>query len=552
MRKNKLLLLISSAGALALLVYAAVEENFLREWRRIQAQARTAEGPLRVQLRQIVNRGLRTSDRCVSCHVAMAPGEQGVTGPAVLGPHKPVVHDPAEFGCTICHSGQGQATEKADAHGRVEFWPQPMLERETSYAGCGTCHVTLGVPEKNRMMAAVAAFERLDCMACHRVDGRGGTIRPDGGGMEGPDLSRTGIAGYDPRWHEKHLARHAQAASGPWRTSFAPVSEQDLELLKVYLDTRVAAPGWVEAKSVFLASGCLGCHKVSGVGGDEGPDLTLAGLKDPGRLDFSAVPGKPVLENWNKEHFRSPASIVAGSQMPPAVTHDDRELAQLALFTLSLRRRSLDDAYVPRDRMLVARFGRREFATDGATLYGAFCAGCHGEDGMGRRLPGLVSFPSIANPDFLAIADDEFLKENVRQGRPGRRMPAWLKPDGLSADEIETVVGYVRALGGVRSAADSRPPRWVSGDAQAGERIFAATCGGCHGAKGEGGQGPALNNRVLLAAASDSYLVETIRRGRRGTAMAGFATPDSARPALDNSEIEAVVAFLRTWEGGKR
>jgi hypothetical protein len=79
-----------------------------------------------VQLRQVVNPQLGVADRCVSCHVAMAPGEQGVRG-ANMAPHPPVVHDPAEFGCTVCHGGQGQATEKADAHGDVHFWPEPML-----------------------------------------------------------------------------------------------------------------------------------------------------------------------------------------------------------------------------------------------------------------------------------------------------------------------------------------------------------------------------------------------------------------------------------------
>ena len=551
MRKNKLLLLISSAGALALLVWAAVEENFLREWRRIQAQGRTEEGPLRVQLRQIVNRGLGTKDRCVSCHVAMGPGEQGVGGAPLLKPHKPVVHDPAEFGCTVCHGGQGQATEKADAHGRVAFWPEPMLEKETTYAGCGTCHITLGVPEKNRMKAASAAFERLDCLACHRVDGRGGTIRPGGGGMEGPDLSRTGITGYDPEWYAKHLAKRAEAKSGPWRDAFGPISPLDLALLRVYLDTRMAAPGWVEAKSVFLSSGCLGCHKLSGVGGDEGPDLTLAGLKDPGRLDFTHVAGKPVLENWFREHLLAPASVVVGSQMPPAAVLEERELAQLAFFTLSLRRRQLNDAYVPRDRMLATRFGRREFARDGATLYGAFCAGCHGDDGLGRRLPGHVSFPSVANPDFLEIASEEFLKENIRQGRPGRRMPGWLKEDGLTEEDIDAVTAYLRSLGGVASRPDGRPRRWVRGETRAGEQIYTAACTGCHGARGEGGPGPALNNRVLLASATDSYLVETIRRGRRGTAMAGFAEPNPAWRTLASEEIEAVVAYLRTWEESK-
>ncbi|MBK9155360.1 MAG: hypothetical protein IPM25_14290 [Chloracidobacterium sp.] len=61
MKKNKYLLLISSLGVLALLVAAAISENFLKEWHAIQGQARTQEGPIDVKLRQIVNPDLRES-----------------------------------------------------------------------------------------------------------------------------------------------------------------------------------------------------------------------------------------------------------------------------------------------------------------------------------------------------------------------------------------------------------------------------------------------------------------------------------------------------------
>jgi mono/diheme cytochrome c family protein len=84
-----------------------------------------------------------------------------------------------------------------------------------------------------------------------------------------------------------------------------------------------------------------------------------------------------------------------------------------------------------------------------------------------------------------------------------------------------------------------------------GKKQYASSCAGCHGARGEGGEGPALNNQVLLAAATDTYLVETIARGRRGTAMEGFLTPSVVRPALTRAEIEAIVSFIRSWERGK-
>jgi hypothetical protein len=46
----------------------------------------------------------------------MAAGEQISTDQKVGAAHKPVVHSPTEIGCTTCHGGQGQATEKDAAH----------------------------------------------------------------------------------------------------------------------------------------------------------------------------------------------------------------------------------------------------------------------------------------------------------------------------------------------------------------------------------------------------------------------------------------------------
>ncbi|MBM3818535.1 MAG: c-type cytochrome [Acidimicrobiia bacterium] len=545
MQQTKWLLLGSSLGALALLATAALQENVFREWRRIQAEAHAADAPIPVHLRQVVNTSLGIADRCVSCHVAMGPGDQEVAGPGMAA-HPPVVHDPGEYGCTTCHGGQGRATDKADAHGTVPFWPGPMLPRGMSEAGCGTCHTAIAVPQMEGLRRARVAFTRLDCLSCHRVDGRGGTLRPDLGGMQGPDLSRVGTGGYDSKWYDSHLKK--SSAPGPWRSAFGSISESDRALLATYLATRVAAPRLVEAKSVFHATGCLGCHKVSGVGGDDGPDLTRAGEKDPGRADFAAVSGPRTLAGWFDEHVRAPAAVVAGSLMPaPPVSA--AEVEALTFYTLSLRRRDIAGSYLPRDRMRVARFGEREFTSDGATLFGAFCSGCHGRAGQGHRSPGLPTFPSVANPDFLAVAPDALIAETIRRGRPGRRMRAWGDGStGLRDEDVPVLVSHLRSLAGVPApVVDPQPPRWVNGDRAEGERLFSMICAGCHGARGEGGEGLALNNPVLQQFATDTYFVETISRGRRGTAMAAFTEPAPTRPTLSRQEIESIVTFIRTW-----
>ena len=553
-RANKLLLLSSSLLTCALLTTAAYQENVQQEWRRLQRQYRKAlpadaAGTFKVQLRQIVVPALGVTDRCVSCHVGMASGESGVEGNRVFARHPRVPHDPTEYGCTICHGGQGRATEKAAAHGDVHFWPEPMLPRRFAYAGCGTCHTHVAVPRAVHLAGGRLLIERADCLACHRLDGRGGTLRPGGaGGMEGPDLSRLGATGVPPSWYDQHVARRDSTGSTAWRVSFADLTAADRESITEYLGSRVGAPGLVEAKAAFNSLGCRGCHKVHGVGGDDGPDLSRIGSADPGQRNFSQVPEPHTLANWFAEHFRAPARVVPGSAMPELGLAES-QIDSLTFYLLSLRESRIPEAYWPMDRIRALRFGAREFIADGPTLYGTFCAACHGTRGQGMRYPGAPAFPAIGSADFLALADDAFLRATVTHGRKGRRMPPWGESTGgLRPAEIDSVVAYVRHMGGTPYEPDSRPRRWVSADPGPGRDLYAANCQRCHGAKGEGSEGPALAEPTLLASATDTYLVETVRRGRRGTSMEGFSTSSSVRRALNLSEIESIVAFMRTWE----
>ena len=127
MQANKHLLLWSSLATLGLLVFAATEENVLKDWRRVQGAAQGPAGAIEVHLRQVVVPSLRVADRCVTCHVGMAAGEPNVVGDPTLARHADVGHDPNTLGCTPCHAGQGRATEKDAAHGDVDFWPSPIV-----------------------------------------------------------------------------------------------------------------------------------------------------------------------------------------------------------------------------------------------------------------------------------------------------------------------------------------------------------------------------------------------------------------------------------------
>ena len=91
---------------------------------------------------------------------------------------------PARFGCTVCHGGQGLATDKQNAHGKVPFWQEPLLPKDYIRASCGRCHKEGDVPGVPELTEGRRLFETQGCRGCHKLNGVGGSI--------GPDLTRRG------------------------------------------------------------------------------------------------------------------------------------------------------------------------------------------------------------------------------------------------------------------------------------------------------------------------------------------------------------------------
>jgi cytochrome c oxidase cbb3-type subunit 3 len=185
-------------------------------------------------------------------------------------------------------------------------------------------------------------------------------------------------------------------------------------------------------------------------------------------------------------------------------------------------------------------------ATSGQALFSEHCAACHGFDGQGG-----VGIP-LALPDFLAVADNEYLAKTIRQGRPGRVMPAFTQ---LTQGEIDSLIGFIRSWQPEIPvpAVDATPAK---GEAAHGRRLFQDNCVRCHRSGGRGGAGtgvtfsrpralpimpPALDNPGFQAAASDQFLKRTLRRGRRGTPMPSFL-----EQGLSEQDLDDIVSYLRT------
>jgi mono/diheme cytochrome c family protein len=79
---------------------------------------------------------------------------------------------------------------------------------------------------------------------------------------------------------------------------------------------------------------------------------------------------------------------------------------------------------------------------DGATIYKAKCAVCHGADGAGKpamKIPSLVS-------DDVKKASDADLTDMVANGGKDKKASHAFSTKGLTADQIKMVIAYVREL----------------------------------------------------------------------------------------------------------
>ena len=76
-----------------------------------------------------------------------------------------------------------------------------------------------------------------------------------------------------------------------------------------------------------------------------------------------------------------------------------------------------------------------------------------------------------------------------------------------------------------------------SGSLEVGRQIYMGSCSGCHGATGEGSQGPSLLSGRASRLPSGT-LLNSIKNGLPGTSMPGFPLPDD--------KIKAIAAFVRS------
>jgi cbb3-type cytochrome oxidase cytochrome c subunit/predicted nucleic acid-binding Zn-ribbon protein len=153
-------------------------------------------------------------DMCQTCHVPIdREGFEDGAHPFRSHPRLDLFltakspHPQSDFGCTICHRGNGEAldfqridhrpSDEAEAARWAEerhwhkqhYWDYPMLPAKYIEASCVQCHkssMDLIADEAPKVAEGFQLFERYGCYACHKVDWFPTKRRP------GPSLARLG------------------------------------------------------------------------------------------------------------------------------------------------------------------------------------------------------------------------------------------------------------------------------------------------------------------------------------------------------------------------
>lgn len=564
------LTILGCAGTLAFLVAEMRRENFEGQWRENQARYARRLSPelaagYEIGLKQAFVPALERVDRCQTCHVGIDDPNMGTEAqPLRTHPGELLaLHPPEEFGCTICHQGQGRAVTQAEAHGEVAHWEEPLLRGELVYTSCSRCHsesglygfeaelyaaaapggpapeirtgeLAAGIPGAEILRRGKALVASSGCLGCHVYRGLGGKQGPEltyvgDKGLHGFDYSHLphGVAHTPLEWLRAHFMDPGAVSPGTVMPGIGSTPADATALAAYMLSLRASdVPPRYRPRPTLGASEplsgrelyqlyCVACHGRD-LAGSSVPEIRTPSLSNE---DFLAVADRPYLTAII-EHGRS------GTNMPAwGAGHGGlggAEIGRLVDYILSFKPERADAASVVRAQG-EARFG--------GALFRGNCAACHGlegEGGLGTRLN---------SPDFLAMASDAFLVGTILEGRPGTGMPSW---GDLTAEQVGDLLAFLRGWGDVGTDVPAVLAYLAHGEADAtmGARLFRARCSDCHGDLGQGGVGPSLDNDAFLSRVGDDYLAHAIQGGRPGTAMPAWRD-------LAPEDIGDLIAFLR-------
>jgi cytochrome c oxidase cbb3-type subunit 3 len=178
------------------------------------------------------------------------------------------------------------------------------------------------------------------------------------------------------------------------------------------------------------------------------------------------------------------------------------------------------------------------------TLYAENCAACHGAEGKGGAAI------ALADPVYLAIADDAAIRRVIANGVRGTAMPAFAHSAGgmLTDKQIDVIAREIRSRWsrpGILGAAN--PPGYAAKSAgiiPRGEFAYKTYCESCHGPGGHGtARGSSVTDDSFLALVSDQGLRTIVIIGRPELGAPDWRGDVPGKPMSDQ-DVTDVVAWL--------
>ncbi|MGB2867864.1 MAG: c-type cytochrome [Bacteroidota bacterium] len=309
-------------SSILLLVVLAVSplKDFLREWKLYQYEYnRLIENipqrikPAEIGIKQIWVSKLDRVDRCVTCHLGLKV-DALKQAKQPFRTHPKIYHDVEEFGCTMCHEGQGLATEYRESVGKVKYWDRPIFPREFMEASCAKCHKERNVPQAPILNLGRRLIVESNCVGCHKIEGYQKQWVPSLDGI-GSKVNKPWLV----RWLKDPKAYFAKT-----RMPNFLLSEEETEILADFLMTFTDLSGGAKLEPLpapltsasesrkaalidlgstrFREARCISCHPVNGKGGSVATDLGKVASK--------------VSKQWLYNYVKNPKHLWADVQMP--------------------------------------------------------------------------------------------------------------------------------------------------------------------------------------------------------------------------------------------
>lgn len=468
------------------------------EWRAAQASFRKLESTVKnphqlaaspsvAGIRQVWLPDLGRVDRCSTCHL-------GIDDPVFAGAPQPfrshpgtwlATHPEERFGCTVCHEGQGEATDTAHAaHERGARFERPMHALETIEASCGTCHRALEVPDAPRLSEGRRLIVESGCVSCHEIPGFERTS------FRGPDLVNLGYK-VRPEWLGVWLKDPKSYSATSRMGNFRLSDSETTALSALLLSQRAEAPAgsanvdWRKAdtdngRALFGELRCVSCHAVNGRGGSMGPELTLIGDK--------------VRRDWLVSFLKDPHRDQPETAMLQYRLEEDqaRDLTAFLLEEYETPGLAQESAPAPYQDPRAVAEGRSVFVRRG-------CYGCH-------RLSGVTETAKLG-PSLAGVADrnaDELPYGNnvVRHTTDNYIFLKLLMPDALGTASLMPTFAFTPAEAATITVAlaslrkidlpasrvvQDRPPPPYRPQGRFGELVSRYRCLSCHRIGGSGG-----------------------------------------------------------------